>query len=187
MATASSFSVLILGIVLALKCAFTATDSDGSSNTASLMLHIIGDLYDLENKDKLMEEKIESLEEKIESQETSSGGQSRDQVEEIKTLEEKLTSAVGQIKDQANKIELLEENLSSAKGQIQDQADQIKLMEEKLVSLETSFAKTSLDQAGKTENLEEGLQALDPSSRFMHRLTELIIIVDHNAYYKHTC
>ena len=94
---------------------------------------------------------------------------------ESKRWKKKLTSAVRQIKDQANKIERLEENLSSAKGQIQDQADQIKLMEKKHVSLETAFAKTSLDQAGKLENLEEELQALYPSSSLMHMLTELTL------------
>ena len=77
MASSPLLRVLISRILLAIKCEFSnAQQEEATSHSASaiLLYQIIGDLYKLQNENKMMAEKIEMLEEKMESMENSAEG-----------------------------------------------------------------------------------------------------------------
>ena len=104
MASSASFSILIFGFLLALKCEFSSTlaapEQDSRLSVASFLYQIIGDVYELQNENKMMKEKIEMLEEKLENEMLT---------EKIEMLEDKLESG----------LESLESELETfAKGKI---------------------------------------------------------------------
>ena len=74
MASSASFSIFILGILLTLKCEFLSAhapaEEDSRLSVSSLLYQMIGDVYELQNENKMMKEKIEMLESGLESLES---------------------------------------------------------------------------------------------------------------------
>ena len=112
MATYALLSVLIFGISLVLKCEFSSAhaqaEPDIRSHAVILLYQIIGDLYEVQNENKLMAEKIEMLEGKLE---TSTEETNKGHSEKFESLERKLesleTSAEGKLIGQNEKFEIL--------------------------------------------------------------------------------
>ena len=71
MASSTLFNVIIFAILLALKCGFTFAhgeeESEESEDRSMFLYKLIGDWYELQYENKMMEEKIEMLEGNLEA------------------------------------------------------------------------------------------------------------------------
>ena len=77
MATSALFSVFILGISLVLKCDFSSAHEQDESESRSMFLYkLIGDWYELQYENQMMEEKIKMLEGNQESLDAPAKGKS---------------------------------------------------------------------------------------------------------------